>query len=175
MALVKQCTSCFQTLPYEQFSKNKAAKDGKQWHCKTCNRKENLKFRTEINPKHHAQWQKENMDKHIQIVTRFRRADKSSKIYYIKSPEGKYYIGMTQMHLPVRWLEHKSKYNRWIKGKKTTYHPYLFQSFKQWGLDNHEIGILFESEDMDRKTLRMYEKTFIKTFKNLGLALNKQI
>ena len=82
---------------------------------------------------------------------------------------------MTQMHLGVRWIEHKAKFNAWMKGKKTTQHPNLFESFKTHGVDNHEVGILFESEDLDRKTLRMYEKTFIKTFMDLGLALNKQI
>lgn len=175
MALTKQCTTCLKDLPYEKFSKNSRAKDGKQWSCKECNKKTNHKFRTEINPEHHAKWQRENKDKHIQIVSRFRRADKSSKIYYIKSPDGMYYIGMTQMHLAVRWVEHKAKYNGWLKGRKITQHPNLFHSFKKWGIHNHELGILFESEDLDRETLRMYERTFIKTFMDLGLALNKQI
>lgn len=176
MAQVKQCTTCLQILPYEKFSKNSKAKDRKQWSCKECNKKTNRKFRTEINPDHHAIWQKENMDKHIEIVSRFRKADKSSKIYYIKClVTGLYYIGMTQMHLGVRWIEHKSKYNRWIRGKQTPMHPYLFESFKKWGIENHTIGILFESEDLDRKALRMYEKTFIKTFMDLGISLNKQI
>ena len=175
MALTKQCNNCGKVKPVEQFSKRKASKDGLQWRCKVCNSKDNHKFRTEINPDHHAIWQKENMDKHIEIVTRFRKADKSSKIYYIKSPDNKIYCGMTQMHLGVRWIEHKAKYNRWLKGKQVPIHPYLFESFKKWGIENHTIGILFESDNTDRKTLRMYEKAFIKSFMDLGIALNKQI
>jgi len=38
----KACTKCMVVKPYEQFSKNRAAKDGLQWHCKECNNKDRV-------------------------------------------------------------------------------------------------------------------------------------
>lgn len=175
MAQLKHCTECNKTKSTSEFHRKTASKDGLQSKCKTCVKQINKNFR-ETKPKYQITWQRQNSKKHIEIVTRFRRADKSSKVYYIKcNVTGLYYIGMTKMHLPVRWIEHKTKFNRWMRGKKTTQHPNLFQSFKTYGINNHEVGILFESEDLDRKTLRMYERTFIKTFMDLGLALNHKI
>ena len=92
MALTKQCTSCRKTLPYERFSKNSAAKDGKQFSCKDCNKKTNRKFRTEINPHHHAQWQRANPDRIVELVSKYRKADKGGCVYYITNPEGEFYV-----------------------------------------------------------------------------------
>ena len=148
MAQLKQCNQCGKVKPLSDYHKKTASKDLKQDKCKSCVKQINKNFR-EIKPKYQITWQRQNSKKHIEIVTRFRRADKSYKVYYIKSPDGLYYIGMTQMHLPVRWIEHKAKFNRWMNGKKTTQHPNLFQSFKTHGINNHEVGTLFESEDLD--------------------------
>lgn len=175
MAQLKQCNECGKVKEVTQFSKRKASKDGLQMRCKKCNAKDNHKYRTEINPEHHAIWQKHNMDKHMVNVSKFRKADKSSKIYYIKAPDNMVYIGMTQMHLSVRFIEHKAKYNAWMLGKRVPQHPSLFESFKKHGIENHQIGILYESDSIDRKQLRQYEKMFIKGFMDLGIALNKQI
>jgi hypothetical protein len=173
--MIKECKCCRKTLPVEQFSKRKASPDGLQLKCKSCNKIDNEKFRKVINPEHHAKWQFENRVRAAELVSKWRKADKTSKIYYIKAPDGLHYIGMTQTHLSVRCVEHKVKFNRWMSGKKTTQHPNLFESFKKWGVDKHEVGILFESDDMDRKTLRQIEKAFIKSFKDLGIALNHKI
>lgn len=174
MALSKHCNECGKTKPTSEFHRKTASKDGLQCKCKSCFKKINKNFR-ETKPKYQITWQRNNPERHIQIVSKFRKADKSSKVYYLKAPSGLYYIGMTQTHLSVRLIEHKVKFNRWMSGKKTTQHPNLFESFKKWGIDNHEIGILFESDDMDRKGLRQIEKAFIKSFKDLGLALNHKI
>ena len=170
----KNCTECGKTKSVEDFHRKRASRDGLQSKCKTCFKTINKNFR-ETNPKYQLDWQRQNPQRHTEIVAKFRKADKTSKVYYIKSPNNQYYIGMTNMHLAVRLIEHKNKYNRWMKGKSVPQHPNLFESFKKWGIDNHHMGILFESDDMDRETLRMYEKTFIKTFMDLGIALNKQI
>jgi len=170
----KHCTECGKTKSVEDFHRKRASRDGLQSKCKTCFKKINKNFR-ETNPKYQLDWQRQNPERHVQIVAKFRKADKTSKIYYIKSPNNQYYIGMTNMHLAVRFLEHKNKYNRWMKGKSVPQHPNLFESFKQLGVDNHHMGILFESDNMDRKGLRQIEKAFIKSFMDLGIALNKQI
>jgi len=174
MAQSKHCNECGKTKPTSEFHKKRASKDGLQSKCKTCVKRINQNFR-ETNPEYQLNWQRQHPQRHVQIVSKFRKADKTSKVYYIKSPNGLFYIGMTNMHLPVRWIEHKAKFNRWMSGKKTTQHPNLFESFKQWGIDNHQIGILFESENIDRIALRQIEKAFIKSFKELGVALNHKL
>lgn len=174
MALSKHCNECGKTKPTSEFHRKTASSDGRQPKCKLCVKKINENFR-EINPQYQLNWQRHNPERHVQIVSKHRKADKSSKVYYIKSPDGLYYIGMTQTHLSIRCIEHKVKYNRWLNGKKTTQHPNLFKSFKKWGIDNHQVAILFESDDMDRKALRQIEKAFIKSFKDLGVALNHKL
>lgn len=176
MAHTKQCNNCRKVKPVEQFSKRKASKDGLQTRCKVCNSKDNLRFREEINPEHHAIWQKKNQKRITQIVAKYRKADKSGKIYWIANPAGEYYIGMTQMHLGVRWIEHKVKFRRFMEGKRTTARiPILYDSMQKWGVDNHRVGVLVEFENIDRKTLREYEKECIREFKSMGISLNKQI
>ena len=174
MALTKHCNDCGKTKPTSEFHKKTASKDGLQCKCKTCFKKINKNFR-ETNPQYQLDWQRQHPQRHVEIVGKFRKADKSSKVYYLKAPSGMYYIGMTNMHIAVRLIEHKAKFNAWMNGKKTTQHPNLFESFKKWGIDNHQVGILFESEDMDRKALRQIEKAFIKSFKDLGIALNHKL
>jgi len=175
MALTKQCTCCFKTKPLEQFSKNSRAKDGKQFHCKECNKKENLKFRTEINPNHHAVWQSNNRDKAAVHVSKYRKGDKPGLIYYIQNPNGEYYIGMTKTYLNVRLIEHKVKWKRNREGKSNLLCPLLFDSFDKWGFENHKTGIIIKDEKANRKQLRKWESETIKFFMNKGISLNKQI
>jgi len=172
MALVKQCNKCGEIKEHSQFAKKTASKDGLQQRCKSCNKVDNLHFRTEINPKHHQIWQKQNSDKVVEIVSRYRKADKNGLIYYIKNPEGKFYVGMTKTHFIVRMIEHRAKWKRGINGKSKSTIPLLWDSFSKWGFDNHEKGILLEFENIDRKTLRRYEAECIKTFKEMGISLN---
>jgi len=171
---IKYCNSCGKGKGEADFHKMTSSPDGRQPKCKSCMKSINRDYRTE-NPNYQLDWQRRNSRQWMSICTRWRKADKSSKIYYIKSPEGMYYIGMTNTHLGVRWLEHRQKYKRFLDGKPTSVHPLLFNSFDKWGIGNHQIGILFESDNIDRETLRIYEKSFIKVFMERGIALNKQL
>ena len=175
MAQLKQCTCCFKTLPYEMFSKNSKAKDGKQFHCKECNKKENLKFRTEINPQHHEIWQSNNRKRVTQLVSKYRKGDKPGLIYYIVNPIGEYYIGMTNTHLKVRLFEHKMKWKRNRLGKSDIACPLLFDSFDKWGVDNHRTGLIIKDENASRTELREWESECIQFFMSKGISLNKQI
>ena len=65
-----QCTKCGQTKDQSQFSKSSSAKNGLQPRCKECNVKDNLKFRTEINPIHHSDWQKNNKQRTSELIKR---------------------------------------------------------------------------------------------------------
>lgn len=173
MANYKQCYCCGKSKLTSEFSKRKASKDGLQGKCKQCNKIDNLKFRTEINPEHHAEWQRNNLDKLSKIVKRYRKADKSGKIYLIQNPEGECYIGMTEAHLNVRWTEHLIHYKQASKGKRGPL-PYLHESFDKFGTESHTIRTIYESDDISRKQLKWMETLFIKSFKNSGASLNQK-
>ena len=173
MAHYKTCYNCGKSKETTQFSKRSASKDGLQDKCKECNKIDNYKFRTEINPEHHAVWQKNNLKRVCEIVKKHRKADKPGKIYFIKNPNGEFYIGMTEAHLRVRWNEHVTQYKLAKKKGKSTL-PNLHESFNKYGIENHEVGIVVEFEEIDRKDLKSYESIFIQSFKDLGVCLNKR-
>ena len=170
---MKECKKCMEYKEYSQFSKCKARRDGYQDRCKICNRIDNLKFRTEINPEHHAKWQQNNRKRTVEIVCKYRRADKPGIVYALISPDDAVYVGMTKTPLSVRMLEHKVKYRRYIAGKITkSIHPLLFDSFTKWGIENHKVKVLFEDEGIDRTALKQIESSFIQAFKEKGNSLN---
>lgn len=171
MAHTKHCNNCGKTKPTTEFSKRSLSKDGLQPRCKVCNKKDNKKFRTE-KPEHHANWQKVNSKRLVQIVSKYRRAKDSGTIYYIQNPEGQFYIGQTKTALKVRIMEHKIKWRRHREGKTKLLCPLLFNSFDKWGFDNHKVGTIIQFENIDRNTLRQYEKEVIDTFKALNISLN---
>ena len=175
MANTKQCNDCCKTLPITEFSKRKASPDGLQLKCKSCNKKDNKKFRYEINPQHHAEWQRNNRERANELVTAYRKGDKAGVIYYIVNPNGEYYVGMTKTPFSVRMLEHKIKYRRWKEGKGTYLIPNLYQSLNKWGWEGHRTGIIIKDETVDRKELKKWEKECILFFKGIGKSLNEKL
>lgn len=176
MAQTKQCYNCGETKSTTEFSKRSASKDGLQGKCKVCNKADNYKFRTEINPEHHAEWQRNNLDRVWEIVAKYRRADKNSLIYSIQNPNKDTYIGMTQMHFTVRKWEHVSNYHKNKLGKKGALRiPLLYDSFDKYGVDAHKFEVVADFGKMDREQLRFIESTFIKSFQKEGKSLNKNI
>jgi hypothetical protein len=163
----KLCKECSKVKEITQFSKRKASTDGLQPKCKQCNSKDNELFRTE-KPEHHMLWQKINAEQHLRNVSRYRRADKASVIYSITSPDGYVYIGMTQTYVSVRMLEHRKHFRR-EHGKL----PILHQSFDKFGFENHKVDVVLELEGIDRTQLRFIEKSFIQSFQQKGISLNK--
>ncbi len=103
MANLKQCQTCHKVKDTNQYSKCKSNKDGLQYCCKECNKKTNLKFRTEINPMHHKIWQDKNWDTFMEYMRKYRKADKGGIIYSITNPVGFQYIGMTEAYEKVRF------------------------------------------------------------------------
>jgi len=174
MANYKQCSKCGKNKQTTEFYKKTSAPDGLQNYCRSCVKEINRVFREE-KPEYQIQWQKENPTKHREIVKRYTRADKSGKIYYIKSPNGMFYIGCTQTHFNIRLNEHRAKWKASkIKSLKSSV-PLLWESLNKWGWEEHEKGILLEFENIDRKTLRQYESVCIETFQKLGTSLNIKI
>ena len=166
-----QCTQCGKIKETTQFSKCSSAKSGFQPKCKICNKEDNLKFRTQINPQHHAEWQRTNPDRLTELVTKYRKADKGGIIYSIRNPDGETYIGMTEAYLPVRWLEHRQHYKRAKKGKKQPL-PKLHNSFDKYGLENHTFEIVISLPGYDRRQLAFVETSFIESFQQIGKSLN---
>lgn len=171
----KECNKCGEVKPHSQFSKCSSNKDGLQYQCRDCNRKSNHKFRTELNPQHHAEWQRTNLKRLCELVKKYRKANKPSLIYSISNPEQEHYIGMTQMHLSVRRLEHISHFRKSMKGNRAVVLPLLHDSFRKWGVENHKFEVILNMGDIDRKQLAFIETSFIQAFQEINKSLNVRI
>lgn len=168
---MKECQKCHKVKDTTLFSKCSSNKDGLQYKCKECNKKDNHKFRTEINPQHHAKWQTINWDKFMGYLKKYRKADKAGIIYAITNPDGETYIGMSEMHLNVRLIEHRKHYRQGLQGKRERL-PGLHDSFDKYGVNNHNFKTIFESEGIDRQQLKYIESSFIEAVKQTGKSLN---
>jgi hypothetical protein len=173
MTSMKECKECGKVKETTQFSKSIARKDGLQNKCKQCNSKDNQKFRTEINPQHHAKWQSSNWDKLMGYLRKYRRADKNGIIYAITNPIGETYIGMSEMYLNARMTEHRKHYKQYKQGKRKSL-PLLHNSFDMHGIQNHTFETILELEGIDRKQLENIESSFIEAVKQTGKSLNKR-
>ena len=169
--MTKECKQCGKSKDTTQFSKCSSTKSGLQRKCKSCNKKDNQKFRTEINPQHHAKWQTINWDKFVGYLKKYRKADKTGIIYAITNPDGFSYIGMSEMYFKVRVIEHKKHYRQFKQGKRDSL-PGLHDSFDKYGVDNHNFKTIFESEGIDRQQLKYIESSFIEAVKQTGRSLN---
>ena len=168
---MKECNRCLKLKERTQFSKCKINKDGLQYQCKQCNKETNLKFRTEINPQHHQQWQDKNWDTFVDYIKKYRKADKTPVIYGITNPEGMVYIGMTEMYLKVRFNEHRRHYRRALEGKRDRLGK-LHDSFDKYGIDNHEFKVVKECPGLTREQLREVESAYISLNKFQNISLN---
>lgn len=171
MANLKQCSGCGKIKDTTQFSKKTKSKDGLQDKCKQCNKKDNLKFRTEINPDHHRIWQDNNWDKFVGYMQDYRRADKGGIIYAIVNPIGQQYIGMTEAYHKVRVLEHKKHYRQATMGKRNRLNL-LHDSFDKYGIDNHEFKVVKECTGLTREQLKELESAYITLNKFQNISLN---
>ena len=170
---MKQCSKCGKTKPTTEFSKCKSNKDGLQYNCKCCNKISNKEFRTEINPNYHNNWYEANMPQWSEYMNDYRRADKGGKIYSITAPDGMVYIGMTEMYMGVRRLEHKKHYQRAL-AKKRERLPLLHDSFDKYGYENHKWKIIEECPDCTRDEIKTLESSYIKINKIKGISLNQR-
>ena len=169
--MTKECKQCGKSKDTTQFSKCSSAKDKLQPKCKNCNSNDNQKFRIEINPEHHAKWQTNNWDKFMSYLRKYRKADKNGIIYAITNPDGETYIGMSEMYLNVRMIEHRKHYKQFKQGKRDSL-PGLHKSVDKFGWKRHDIKTLLELEGIDRKQLEYIESSFIEAVKQTGKSLN---
>ena len=171
MSNQKQCRACGKVKDTTLFSKRRASSDGLQCDCKECNKIANHKFRTIINPEHHAKWQSSNWDRFSEYLRKYRRADKTGIIYSITNPKGETYIGMSEMYFKVRMHEHRRHYKQALEGKRNRL-PGLHDSFDKYGVENHTFQTLTKIDGIDRKQLEYMERSFIEAIKQTGKSLN---
>lgn len=167
----KKCKLCGETKDTTQFSKCRSTKDKLQPRCKECNKKDNLKFRTEINPTHHQKWQTNNWNMFVEYMRKYRKADKVPLIYSFTNPDGMIYIGATEAYPSIRFLEHKSHYRRAKMGKRRRL-QLLHDSFDKYGMDKHQFKIVKECPGLTRKQLLELEKAYITLNKFQNISLN---
>ena len=171
MTNMKECKQCGKLKDITLFSKCSSTKSGLQPKCKDCNKKDNLKFRTEINPQHHKQWQDANWDTFTEYMRKYRKADKGGIIYAIVNPEGHQYIGMTEAYGKVRFLEHKKHYKQATMGKRNRLNL-LHDSFDKYGIESHQFKVVKECPGFTRQQLQEVESAYITLNKFQKISLN---
>ena len=164
--MAKQCNQCGKTKPLTEFHKKTKSNDGRQGKCKSCVKIVNENFREE-KPQYQTQWVKAHKKEYLEYQRDYKRADKSSLIYKIVSPDGMVYIGSTQTYLFLRLLYHKRDFRR-NHGNL----PGLHASFDKWGYDAHRFELLIDLGDLPRKELNEIESNIIEAYKQKGLSLN---
>jgi len=170
--MTKQCARCGNTKQTTEYSKCKANKDGLQYHCKTCNKVTNEKFRVEIDPQYQTKWYSKYTQYWCDYMARYQKADKLPIIYAIVAPDGNQYIGQTMMHLGVRRSEHIRHYKRALAGKRQRL-PLLHDSFDKYGYNEHQFKVVKECKGFDRKQLRAVESAYITLNKTQNISLNQ--
>ena len=169
----KNCRECGVTKEDSYFSKCKANKDGLQNKCKSCNAKDNQKFREEIQPDYQLGWYKKHRKEWSKYTLDYKRADNTPTIYGIVNPDGEMYIGSTMAKPKIRFMQHRIHHRQMLKG--VTYQtslPKLHASFDKYGANAHTLVVLAQFEGIDRKLLNMIEVTFIKAIMMGGKSLN---
>jgi hypothetical protein len=171
--MAKQCKLCGITKEVEHFSKCTANKDLLQNRCKSCNRKDNQKFREDIQPDYQLGWYKTHRKEWSDYTLDYKRATNTPTIYGIVNPEGQMYVGMTMARPKIRFMQHKIHHRQMLKG--VTYQsslPKLHASFDKYGANAHTLVVLAQFEGIDRKQLSMIENTFINATMLRGKSLN---
>lgn len=171
--MAKQCRECGITKEVSNFSKCTANKDGLQNKCKSCNKKDNQKFREEIQPDYQLGWYKKNRKKWSDYTLDYKRAINTPTVYGILNPDGEMYVGSTLARPKIRFMQHRIHYRQMLKGVKyQSSLPKLHASFDKYGVNAHTMVILGQFEGIDRKLLNMIEVTFIKATMMKGKSLN---
>jgi hypothetical protein len=176
MKQTKKCPQCEETKPMADYYKNKSSKDGLQRCCKQCCNINSKKFR-ETNPNYYwgdNGYFTKRYDETIQYQLDMSRADKSSKIYMIETPDG-VYIGSTKRHLYNRTNTHMSDYLAGKRGSLKVKLPLLHGSFNKYPLDEVRQFLkdtkVLEEFDGDRYETKRKESYWMECYKRLGFKL----
>jgi len=129
----KHCNQCGVLKQSSEFSKCRRRKDGLQPKCKECNKKDNKKFRTEIQPDYYSYINGYFADKtKWEYISLYNKADKPIKIYMINFDDGSKYIGSTKALMQVRLTRHIADYRRVLEGHRSRAIPLLHNKFDEF-------------------------------------------
>lgn len=173
----KECKQCGTVKPLEEFHKQRSRPDGLQRYCKVCCNLNSKKFR-ERRPDYY--WGEKdgyfvkNYDTTMKYQLDRSRADKSTKIYLIETPDG-VYIGSTKRLIKVRMVTHMCDYMCFHRGKKRAYLPLLHHSFEKYPKEEvrgflNDVKVLEEFES-DIVEARRKESFWIEYYRRMGFNL----
>jgi hypothetical protein len=155
---MKQCPQCGSQKPTTDYYKNKSNKDGLQRCCKECCNINSRKFRTR-NPNYYwgdNGYFTQRYEETMEYTKEMCRANKSSKIYKITTPDG-IYIGSTKRKLNLRLNTHLADYrNRFLK-RGINNIPLLYNSFSNYTID--EVRGFLRSAEL----IEEFDGTILKT------------
>lgn len=108
---MKTCKKCGQSKPLDQFSKRSLSPDGLQLNCKACNKVNNKKFRTTINPSYYREYYHKNPEKIKALIAKsFSKLGCGVYGIFDKTNNVCLYIG-SSMNLQRRIYDHKTTFN----------------------------------------------------------------
>jgi len=130
---MKVCNTCNIEKPYNDFTKEKMAKDGHKNKCKSCiakASKEKYAANPDARREYEAKWRAKNVDKCTAKTYRWREKNSEQFSDYRK----KYYQGNKNKILTwqkATYEKHKEKYNKKSKEYKKLNHATLMQKRKE--------------------------------------------
>lgn len=188
---MKHCKQCGLDKPTTEFYKNKSNKDGLQRCCKQCCNINSKKFR-DINPEYYwgdNGYFTQRYDEVLEYVKEMCRANKSSKIYKIITPDG-IYIGSTKRKFNLRLNTHLTDYtNRYLR-RNIKVIPLLYKSFSNYTIEevkqflkNAEIieefdGTLLKTKEREDFWMEYYRSTghdMLNTYRAIGRTYKKNM
>lgn len=158
---LKKCSKCGEILPVEEFSKNKATKDGLQNKCKKCSKKYYQENKENFN-EYRKKYQQENKEQIKERQKKYKQENKEKIKEYNKEYNKKYY------------QENKEYHKEWYK----TNNKRIKEIKKEWFQNNKErinkkrkkrrnVDVLYKlSEIVRSRTASAFKsKNFSKTSK----------
>ena len=173
-----KCNNCYETKLVTEFSKCRSRKTGYQGKCKSCNKKDNDKYRKENKNYWSYEFGYFSDKKKWKYISEYMAADKPIKVYRIDLPSGSHYIGSTKALMNVRMTRHVVDYRRAKDGHRDRCIPGLHSEFDKFFTTYEELREYLKSntyileETMGgRKRQMSREQFWIDRHKELGHEL----
>lgn len=147
----KKCCSCNEVKPASEFHRLKKANDGLQTSCKVCTLKRHAEYRSRTSC---GWWKNKEGQPYL--------------VYTFTNPVGQVYVGITGTTAKLRYQRHRASHV-----KRVDEIPELFNSFDNYGFDNHKFEVI---EKYETKLLALQAETKL-IIKNTmaNIAINKNI
>jgi hypothetical protein len=169
----KNCITCKEDKPLDQFSKCSRLPDGKQPSCKECNKITNAKFR-EKRPKYQTNYYQNNPQGRrnmIDATQRYYDAEGGGIYLLINKENGKVYVGQTSQYNRRKneWNTYPTNPVKWGRFLNKE----LYDDCVHYGPDAFEWKILERMPDSTLKQRRERENFYIDVFSLTNRLYNK--